>query len=77
VLQHNTLLRFALFRVRLQTTSCAHRLRRILRRLEEVLVSHLQIMLRRNRAGVTDPIADHVLRELLSEFRLSGLTCPE
>ena len=37
-------------------------LRRILRRLFEVLFSHLEVMLRSYRAGVAEPCADDVRR---------------
>ena len=45
-----------------------HRLRRILRRFLEMLVSDLQVMLGRDRLAVAEPCTDDVARELVFEF---------
>ncbi len=47
-------------------------LQRILQRFCEVVLGHLQVVLRRNRLGVPNPFADHLDRELISQFRLAS-----
>lgn len=55
------------------TSVVLHGLRRILRRLFEVLISDLQIVFCRNHLAVSDPSHDTVERKLFCQFRLTVL----
>jgi hypothetical protein len=60
-----------LFYVRTHAYRCLLR-SNVRRRSFKVFISHLQIMLSRHRLGVSNPLANHVNRKRLRQFRFPG-----